>query len=693
MDRGCRFRVSPLTFGLAASLASCSVDDSLRPQFVTLEVVSGTDQTGYVGATLLEPLVVRARNEKGEPVPGVRLSWSVLSGGGDIAAAPTETNDQGEAEASFRLGNVLGSQAAQAFAFETDALPVRFDATATPAPASTLTLLTGDGQSGVAGTALPQEIAIRLNDAFGNVVPGTSVSFVVTSGGGATNVPSAVSDNAGVVRFRWTLGPVAGTQSVSAVIFGVTPLVIEAIARAASPSNIVVQSGAGQSALPGAQLPEALVARVEDQYGNPISNVIVTWTPVGSGAGSVSPPTSQSNAEGDASTVWTLGPSGGAKEVRATASGITAPAVFSGAGQIAFRVVSAGRFHTCGLDHSGLGYCWGLYGDGQLGIGTAPAGSGPALGAPQSVAQGTAVFATTVLASSAGSAHSCAVVANSDAYCWGKNSDGRLGNGGTITATSPAKVSGTGYQTVSAGAFHTCARTTGDRVYCWGLNSEGQVGVSGITLSPSPVLGNQTFVSVAAGGLHSCAIATGGAAWCWGSNAKGQLGVPGPGGSTPVLVAGELLFASITTGDRHTCALTADGTAYCWGDNEAGQLGVAPELVASREEPEPAAPGFTFTALAAGLNHTCGLTPSGLAYCWGRNSSGELGDDTSIDSASPVAVGGGHTFQTLTAGDRHTCGVTTDRVAYCWGSNQFGQLGGSQTAQFLTLPAKVSYQP
>jgi hypothetical protein len=193
--------------------------------------VSGTNQTGYVGATLQEPLVVEARDQLGNPASGVRISWSVRTGGGDIAVAEAETDDQGLAEASFRLGGTLGQQAAQAYAFETDALPVQFDATATPAPVSTLTLIAGGGQSGVVGTPLPQEFAIRLNDAFGNLVPGTGVSFVITAGGGTTNVPSAVSDANGIVRFRWTLGPVAGTQTVAAVIFAVQPLMINATAR------------------------------------------------------------------------------------------------------------------------------------------------------------------------------------------------------------------------------------------------------------------------------------------------------------------------------------------------------------------------------------------------------------------------------------------------------------------------------
>jgi alpha-tubulin suppressor-like RCC1 family protein len=681
------------SLSLAGLLAGCSATDTTRPLFVTLEIVSGTNQTGYVGANLLEPLVVRARNERGESVPGVRLSWTVLSGGGSVIAIDTETDAQGHAAASFRLGNTLGQQSAQAFAFQSEGLPVRFDATATPAPASTLTLISGGGQTATAGTTLPQEIAIRLNDAFGNVVPGTEVSFTVTAGGGATNVPSAVSDNAGVVKFRWTLGPVAGTQSVAATIFGVTPLIITATANAASPSQVSVVSGSGQSAPPGTELAEPLVVQVRDQFGNPLPNVNVAWTPVGAGAGTVTPATSLTNQAGQASTRWTVGATGGAKEVRAAAAGISGHAVFQGAGHIRFQFVSAGRYHSCGFDQAGTGYCWGLFGDGQLGVGAAPSGSGPSLTAPFQVAQGAMIFAGSVLASSSGGSHTCAVILGSDAYCWGKNSDGRLGNGGTSNATSPVKVSGTGYVSISAGGLHTCARTGTDRVYCWGQNNDGQAGASGATLSPVLVAPGQMFISVSAGGNHSCAIETGGAAWCWGSNSKGQLGASGNGGSTPVAVEGGFLFTAVVAGDRHSCALTADGAVYCWGDNNAGQLGANPLVEPTRATPAPAAPGFAFVAIAAGLEHTCGLTGAGLAYCWGRNSSGELGDGSSTGSWTPVAVGGGHTFATISGGDRHTCGVTTNQIAWCWGSNQYGQIGSNGAGSFFSLPVKVAYQP
>jgi uncharacterized protein YjdB len=99
--------------------------------------------------------------------------------------------------------------------------------------------------------------------------------------------------------------------------------------------------------------------------------------------------------------------------------------------------------------------------------------------------------------------------------------------------------------------------------------------------------------------------------------------------------------------------------------------------------------GLAFATVSAGDRHTCGVTPTGSAYCWGDNSSGQLGNGTTANSATPALVSGAITFATVSAGASHTCGVTTSGVAYCWGSNSAGQIGNRATAN-STTPAPVS---
>ena len=104
---------------------------------------------------------------------------------------------------------------------------------------------------------------------------------------------------------------------------------------------------------------------------------------------------------------------------------------------------------------------------------------------------------------------------------------------------------------------------------------------------------------------------------------------------------------------------------------------------------------LSFVALTAGEYHTCALTAEGAAYCWGRNTRGQLGDGSSTNTTVPVAVTGGLTFSSLSAGKAHTCGVTTTLIVYCWGANSFGQLGNGAAAIGIAsnVPVKVAGQP
>jgi alpha-tubulin suppressor-like RCC1 family protein len=182
---------------------------------------------------------------------------------------------------------------------------------------------------------------------------------------------------------------------------------------------------------------------------------------------------------------------------------------------LTFASLVAGWNHTCGLTGSGNVFCWGLNADGQLGEGSALDRLVPTLvrGAIESLA--------------AGSAHTCGI-SSGDVFCWGQNSSGQLGDGTTEIRRQPTQVQGLpGAATqVVAGAVHTCALLGDGRAYCWGQNLHGQLG-DGTTQNRStatPVDGTVRFRSVSAGGALTCGTATEGGQYCWGLNQAGQLG-------------------------------------------------------------------------------------------------------------------------------------------------------------------------
>ena len=182
--------------------------------------------------------------------------------------------------------------------------------------------------------------------------------------------------------------------------------------------------------------------------------------------------------------------------------------------------------------------------------------------------------------------------------------------------------------------------------------------------------------SLAVGGKHSCAV-TDAQVYCWGDNYAGQLGdVDSEGAARPFAVrvdVGAESFAQVVAGLSHTCALTTTGLTYCWGANSEGQLGDGTR--AGRATPVAVDQGVTFVSLTAGSAHTCGLTNAGVAYCWGSNIDGQLGDGSTALHTVPNEVSGGAQFASLTAGPDHTCGLTVDERALCWGNDDEGQVG------------------
>ena len=253
---------------------------------------------------------------------------------------------------------------------------------------------------------------------------------------------------------------------------------------------------------------------------------------------------------------------------------------------------------------------------------------------------------------------------------------------------------------LSAGDAFTCGVSREHALYCWGKNTAGQLGIGTVDGVPhlAPTAVAQGVRTVSAGGEFACALRDDGSAFCWGHGGSDRLGTSsavgyGPNPS-PLQVETNARFASISVGRAHSCGLTVDGLALCWGSNSYRESGPGSNANAAARTPSPV-PGVSFSAISAGTaNHSCAVSSSGAAYCWGNDNKGQLGSGSGDPTVCgfeqwgcaslPVALGGGHVFTSVSAGVEFTCGVTTAGEAYCWGDNSRGQLGTGDRSQHRT---------
>ena len=543
--------------------------------------------------------VLQLRDAEGKPValPGTVITATITAGGGTLAGTQTATTES-TGEATFAHLSISGTAGARTLTFSATGLTsVAAGITLVAGVATTLVVTAGDDQYATPGAPLATAPSVRVTDADGNGVSGVAVTFAVASGGGSISAASATTDAFGVAAAGiWTLGSTLGTNSLTA-----------AAALAVPPVTFTA------TAVPALQ---SLVSG-EHSCGLTMDGTAYCWG------------YNYYGQVGDGTTTNRLTP-------EAVAGGLT------------FTNLVSGALHTCGLTAGGVAYCWGYNGGGRLGDGTAVDRS-----TPVGVAGGLTFESLT-----GGGVHTCGLTTGGATYCWGRNFEGQLGIGTTtgpeqcpdVGVPMPADCStvpvailgGLTFQSLGAGGRHTCGVTTDGAVYCWGRNLEGQLGDGTTTQRSAPIAvtvePGATFQSLDGGIYHTCALSSAAAAYCWGQNSNGQLGDGTlTQRSTPVSVIGGRTFRSVDGGGYHTCGVTTDDVAYCWGYELYGQLGNLPSGV-SHPSPQAVAEGPAYRSLSAGGFHTCGVTKGSVAYCWGFNGRGAIGDGTTLDRYWPVAV-------------------------------------------------------
>ena len=363
--------------------------------------------------------------------------------------------------------------------------------------------------------------------------------------------------------------------------------------------------------------------------------------------------------------------------------------------------------NTCAIDENGEAVCWGSSDKGSHGTGARPfSPDGPA-----AVSVSGALRGKTLIDIDAGGG-TCAVDDAGQAYCWGSNRHGQLGQPSVFrTAYSPVKVyqrplpDGAGFVDVTTGDLHTCAITNGGDAYCWGSNLGGQLGTGNKKDADRPTkvkagdIGGRRLVAIDAGFRHTCAVDAGGRAYCWGENYNGTLGTGHKRSElVPAKVAGTgpngRPMATVSAGGSHTCASAKSRRPFCWGSNTFHQ--VSPSDRGAFLKPHKIATGRV-SDISAGDWYTCAVVEATDIYCWGRNSDGQIGDGTKELAKAPTKVktpGGGLNGtepEQVQATYNTTCAMDAAGVAYCWGSQ--GSWMAGRTWRPALTPKPVAATP
>jgi adhesin/invasin len=241
-----------------------------------VQIVSGNNQSAPPRTTLPEPLVVRVVDEDGNPIPSAAVTWVVTAGGGSVDPATGTTSTDGQTSTSWTLGSSTGTNTVKAIVSGVG--EAEFTATAGAGGASDIRIVSGDNQTGAAGSPLGAQLVVEVVDAGDNPIPGMTVTWSVESGDGSVSPASGPTDPAGRAATTWTLGPSTGNQRVRASASGAGFVQFSARATPGSAAALALVTQPSSTAQEGEPFGQQPVVQMVDAAANPVAQGGVTVT-------------------------------------------------------------------------------------------------------------------------------------------------------------------------------------------------------------------------------------------------------------------------------------------------------------------------------------------------------------------------------------------------------------------------------
>jgi alpha-tubulin suppressor-like RCC1 family protein len=366
--------------------------------------------------------------------------------------------------------------------------------------------------------------------------------------------------------------------------------------------------------------------------------------------------------------------------------------LFSQTSTDCWKSFSGGGSFSLGITTDGKLWSWGFNNNAQLGLGIQGNTANPNKSQIGTETQWEKV--------EAGVSYSLAIKNNGTLWAWGDNSFGMLGDGTRITRKSPVQIgTDTNWSKISAGAVNTLAIKTDGTLWAWGRNKDGQLG-DGTNINkfvPTQIGVESDWIEISVGTAHCIALKSNGTLWACGENSNGQLGLADnlfSNKNSLTQVGTATNWDKISAGRYFNLAIKNDGTLWSWGQNDFGQLGNGFPIGDSTDDPTQIGTDTDWASISAGDLHSMALKTNGTRWAWGGNGGGDLsfgnagalGDDTIIDKNIPTQIGTDTDWQKANAGEYFSFCSKNDGSLWSNGRNTAGELGdNTQTENLIPI--------